>query len=241
VPLLDHFHSPPIGTPPWTSIGAQWIACTIRMLNRSLPKTGYRAYSRVHLGNMAEADIAEYELPPADEPRDWSAPSTNDGTATAVLPPPVASFAPIYPDQFAIEIVSVHDGMRIVAVMEFISPSNKDRPGTREQLVDKCVAYLGNGIGVVLVDTITSRRANLSNELVAAFGTNGPQLADCHTYVSSFRPSPPDCNIRQLDMWAYPAEVGQRIPSVPLPLASGPPLMIDLESTYVEACTDLGL
>ncbi len=241
MPLLDHFHARAIGTPPWTSIGAQWIACTIRYLNRALPRTEYRAFSRVHLGNIAEADIAEFELPPGEELPDWSEPAAEGGPSTAVLPPPVGTLTPVYPDQFAVEIVSVRDGMRIVAVMEFISPANKDRSGTRQQLVDKCVAYLGSGIGVVLVDTVTNRRANLSNELVAALGANGPRLADCHTYVSSFRPTPPDSSLRRLDMWAYAAEVGQRIPSVPLPLASGPPLMIDLDATYTEACADYGL
>lgn len=241
MPLRDHFHSLPVGAPPWTSVGAQWIACTIRWLNRTLPRSDYRAFSRVHLGSVAEADIAEFELPTGGGQPDWTEPVADGGTATAVLPPPVGTITPVYPDQFAVEILSVHEGMRLVAVLEFISPANKDRPGTRQQLVDKCVAYLGSNVGVVLVDIVTNRHANLSNDLVSALGANGPQLAACHTYVSSFRPTPPDSSLRRLDMWAYPAEVGQRIPSVPLPLASGPPLMLDLESTYVEACADYGL
>lgn len=240
MPLLDHFRSPTFEAAPWTSVGAQWIAWTIRLWNRSLPESGFRAFSQIHLGNMAEADIGEYEREPGEE---WAGfdPASDGALATAVAPPPTATGVPVFPDQFQIDIHSIREGMRLVAVLEFISPSNKDRPGSRRQFVDKCISYIGSGIGVVLIDTITSRRSNLSNELVVGMGMTAPLLNDCHTYVSSFRPSPRDRNIPRLDMWAYPAEVGQRIPSVPLPLASGPPLMVDLESTYVEACADHGL
>ena len=240
MPLRDHFREPLSEELPWPALGAQWIACTVRLLNRSLPAVGYRAISNIHLGDMAEADIGEFERAPGAE---WAGldPEAEGGVATAVVPPPVASGTPVFPETFAVEILALRAGMRLVAALEFISPANKDRAGSRQQFVDKCVSYIGSGIGVVLIDTITSRRSNLSNELVAKMGMTAPLLNGCHTYVSSFRPTPPDSSLRRLDMWAYPAEVGQRIPSVPLPLASGPQLMIDLESTYVEACADHGL
>ncbi len=240
MPLLDHFRSPAFEAAPWTSIGSFWMVYVARQLNRTLPEAGYRAFVRAHLGNMAEADIGEYEREPGEE---WAgfAPADDGGLATAVAPPPTATGTPVFPDQFEVDILATRDGMRLVAVLEFISPSNKDRAGTRQQFVDKCTSYVGSGIGVVLIDTITSRRANLSNELAARTGMTAPLLNGCHTYVSSFRPTPPDSNSPRLDMWAYPAEVGQRIPSVPLPLASGPPLMIDLDATYTEACADHGL
>jgi len=240
VPLLDHFHPPTSDKVPWTSVGSFWMVYAARQLNRVLPEAGYRAFVRVHLGDMAEADIGEYER---ESGEDWAEfdPSAEGGLATAVAPPPTATGVPVFPDQFEIDIRSIRDGMRLVAVLEFISTSNKDRPGSRRQFVDKCISYIGTGIGVVLIDPVTTRRANLSNELVIGLGMSAPLLSDCHTYVSSFRPTPPDCNIRRLDMWAYAAEVGQRIPAVPLPLASGPPLMIDLEATYTEACADHGL
>ena len=239
MPLLDHFRSPMTDEAPWTSVGAQWIAWTLRWLNRTLPAVGYRAFSRIYLGNMAEADIGEYERTPGEK---WpEVDPTEGGSATAVLPPPVGTLTPIFPDHFEVEILTTRGGMRLVAVLEFISPSNKDWPDTRRKFVDKCVAYLDGGVGVVLADVVTGRRANLSNELVIGLGATTPLLADCHTYTSSFSPSPRDCNTPRLDVWAYRADVGQRIPSVPLPLADGPPLMIDLEATYTEACADHGL
>lgn len=240
MPLRDHFRPPVLGAAPWTSVATYWLVYTSRLLNRTLPTAGFRAFVRTNLGNTAEADIAEYEQDPSEE---WAGfdPAGSGGAQTAVLPPPVAVGTPVFPEEFAVEVRSEREGMRLVAVLEFISTANKDRPETRLKLVDKCVSYLGYGVGVVLVDPVTTRRANLSNELVVRMGMTAPLLNDCHTYVSSFRPTPPDSNTPRLDMWAYPAEVGQRIPSVPLPLASGPPLMIDLEATYVEACADHGL
>lgn len=195
MPLLDHFRSPTSEAAPWTSIGAQWIAWTIRSLNRQLPtETGYRAFSRIHLGSLAEADIGEYEREPGEE---WTGfdPANDGGLATAVVPPPTATGTPVLPDQFEVDILATREGMRLVAVLEFISPSNKDRAGTRQQFVDKCVSYIGSGIGVVLIDTITSRRSNLSNELVAKMGMTAPLLNGCHTYVSAFRPTPLDSRV----------------------------------------------
>jgi hypothetical protein len=238
MPLLDHFRSPTFEAAPWTSIGSQWIAWTVRWLNRTLPDRGFRAFSHIHLGNMAEADIGEFEREPEGV---WAgSSSSSDGTQTAVLPPPVGVIEPVYPDEFEIEIKSTREGMRLVAVIEFISPSNKDRADARKKLIDKCAAYLGNAIGVVLVDTITHRHFNLSNELVATIGGRGPLLTDATTYVAAFRPSPPDVS-RSIDVWPYKAEVGLPIPAVPLPLPNGPELMLDLETPYTEACNDHGL
>ena len=139
MPLFDHFRSPMTDEAPWTSVGAQWIAWTIRLLNRTLPEAGFRAFSRIHLGNMAGADIGEYERTAEDERPEFD--PTEGGPAAAVLPPPVGTLTPVFPDHFEVEILTTRGGMRLVAVLEFISPSNKARPDTRRKVADKCVAY----------------------------------------------------------------------------------------------------
>ena len=48
-----------------------------------------------------------------------------------------------------------------MAAIELISPGNKDRVGKRRLFAAKCATYLSRGIGLILVDVVTSRAANL--------------------------------------------------------------------------------
>lgn len=130
---------------------------------------------------------------------------------------------------------------RLVAVIEFVSPSNKEREDSRQKILRKCAGYIQLGIGLVLVDTVTNRHANLHNEFVRFLGAGRvPTMPNAHTYVASWRPHGFDA-VESLDLWPYPLAVGQPIPSVPLPLKNGPEVMLDLETTYMQALEDQNL
>jgi len=58
------------------------------------------------------------------------------------------------------------DGLTLVAVIELVSPSNKDRAEARDAFADKYSAYLQRGIGLVVVDVVTTRQANLHDRLI---------------------------------------------------------------------------
>ena len=62
--------------------------------------------------------------------------------------------------------IEVWDGARLVAVIEIVSPGNKDRAEARRTFAGKCAAYLQRGIGLITIDIVTNRNANLHNELV---------------------------------------------------------------------------
>jgi len=49
-----------------------------------------------------------------------------------------------------------------VAVVELVSPGNKKEADERVQFVAKCLSYLGRGLGLVVVDTLTERRWKLA-------------------------------------------------------------------------------
>ncbi len=51
-----------------------------------------------------------------------------------------------------------------------MSPSNKDRPDTRLVFAGKSAAYLQFGVGLIIIDIVTSRRFNLHNEMVQHLG-----------------------------------------------------------------------
>ena len=237
MPLLDHFHPPVEEFAPWTSIGSSWIIALMKSLNRKLPANGFRAYANVHLGHMVETDVGEFQSDSFTG--DWSD-SSSGGLLTEVAPAPVLTFSPEFPDAFEIQILDTRKGKTLVAVIEIVSPSNKDRDGSRESFIRKCAGYIELGIGVALVDPVTDRLANLHNLLMAKLGAPGrSQMVDSPTYVSACRPKG-DEDDRRLDVWCYRAPVGAPIPSVPLPLKDGPVVMIDLEGTYLEALSDNG-
>ncbi len=236
MPLLDHFHPPVEDMAPWTSIGSAWIVALMKSLNRTLPASGFRAFANVHLGHMVEADIADFELDSFSG--DWSE-TPSGGLATAVAPAPVLTFSPQYPDEIEVQIRNTTKGMTLAGVIEIVSAANKDRDESRRKLVLKCLSYLQIGVGVVLVDPVTSRSTNLHNMLMAELGCRrAPRLSESPTYVAAYRPAGED--YKTLEAWPYRAAVGAPIPSVPLPLNRGPSIMVDLEGTYLEALVDNG-
>ena len=59
---------------------------------------------------------------------------------------------------------------RLTAAIELLSPRNKDRPQARQAFAVKCVGYLQQGSSVVVVDTVTTRRADLNAAILSLLG-----------------------------------------------------------------------
>lgn len=229
MPLLDHFR-PPISTrAPWPSLGTLWVGRVMGYLNRILPGERYAAVSTVHLGAQAEADVAEFEIP-----GDWS-PQTAGGLVVA---PPLLTIEATLDDQFDVEVRDTFEGMALVGVIEFVSPGNKDRTEARQRIVAKALAYLDMGVGVILVDVVTNRGANLHNELVAELRSpETAHLPNVSIYLAGYRPNRIE-DRWTIDMWPYPVTVGELLPSVPLALKGGPMVPVDFETTYREALAE---
>src|SRR5205807_5157404 len=68
-------------------------------------------------------------------------------------------------DSYEVRVYQDVGGAELRAAIELISPANKDREGSRRTFAAKCAGYLRHGIGVVIVDVVTSRSANLHQEL----------------------------------------------------------------------------
>jgi hypothetical protein len=123
------------------------------------------------------------------------------------------------------------DDARVVAVVELVSPRNKDRPDARRGFAAKCAAYLQRGIGVVVVDIVTTRQANLHNEMVEALRLEETfRLGDDVSLVAlAYRPASRDSQA-QVDVWAVPLRVGGTLPVLPLALRGAGPVPLDLEA-----------
>jgi hypothetical protein len=236
MPLLDHFRGPISELAPATSIGSFWIVNLAKWINSRLVPYGYRAYAQVHLGPV-EADLTEFEIAGTRTYKD-----PNSGPLSlATLPPPAYALESQIAEVFEIQIHQLDPNKKLVAVVEFASPANKDRELQREKFVAKCLHFLQQNVGVVVLDIVTNRRANLHNDIVETLGGNASQLMNDHwTYVSAYRPSNTEDGTR-VEVWPYAAEVGQAIPELPMPIPNGPALMLDLEGTYLQTLEENGI
>ena len=236
MPLLDHFHPPLLNRPPsWESFHSFWAVAMAEHLNELLPRR-YIATVTTHLGSEIEADVAEFESPfqPEDEPPNGAAGGVAVQTWT---PPQTALVAPAaFPDDFEVQVHDQVDGAQLVAVVELVSPRNKDRPESRRAFAVKCAAYLQRGIGLVAVDIVTSRHFNLHNELAQIMGWGGPLTmgADAFQYAVAYRPARRQ-ERNEIDIWPVPLAIGGTLPLLPLALKRARAVPLDLEGTYTHA------
>src|SRR5262249_17571260 len=149
---------------PWESFHAAWANAMMERLNETLPSR-YFAAIQVHLGSRVEADVAEFDQ------ANVNAGGPNGpagGLALATWAPPAATavLEALFPDDIEVQVFDTRDGAVLVAVAELVSPGNKDRPEARRAFACKCAAYLQRGVGLLVADIVTSRHANLHQELV---------------------------------------------------------------------------
>jgi hypothetical protein len=223
MPLLDHFHPPLSERRHWHSFHNSWATYLSSQLNTLLP-AGYFAEANVHFG--VEIDVAAFEEPgPAGMPPGW-------------VPPPPQVSHPFEMSGVVVEvgIFSRSGGPQLAGAIELVSPANKDRPAEREAFVAKCLSYLHAGVGLVVVDVVTERRADLHRELLLRLGVAdpgpGPALSG-----SAYRPVQRG-GVSVLDVWREPLALGQPLPTLPLWLRGGLCLPVELEATYQRTCIE---
>jgi len=140
-------------------------------------------------------------------------------------------------DAIGVAIRSQEGDPPLVATVELVSPANKDRPESRQAFVAKCAGLLNSGCGLVVVDLVTDRRANLHTEMLALLGAEltagGGSLS-----VVAYRSLGGETDGR-LEMWPAALAIGQSLPTVPLWLHGEFPVPLDLEASYNAACGDL--
>jgi hypothetical protein len=241
MPLLDHFHEPLVPARAWESFHAQWAGSIAAALNRDLPRPQYFAATQVHVGTRVEADVAEFESAPGPGGLTNGAAS---GVAVGVQTLPVTQLAMplVFPDDFEVQVFDTRGGARLVAVVELVSPGNKDREERRRAFAMKSAAYLHRGIGLIVVDVVTERQFNLHNELVALLGQADVYRlpVEAFLYAVAYRPVYRNGS-GQADLWPVPLAVAQPLPRLPLALRGNGAVLLDLEATYSEARARDGL
>ncbi|MBY0523680.1 MAG: DUF4058 family protein [Gemmataceae bacterium] len=229
MPLQDHFRPPLSLRRHWHAFHNAWATYISSELNQRLPP-GYFAEANVQFG--IEIDVASFEEP--GPPSIGGAPQT--GTWT---PPKPALSIPISLITDAVEVLVFQSegGPTLAGAIELLSPANRDRPAHRAAFVAKCVFYLQQAVGVVVVDVVTSRLANLHAELLTQLTSASPTQPDADLYVAAYRPVERDGQ-SNLDVWHEALEVGRSLPTMPLWLRGDLCLPIELESTYDRTCRE---
>lgn len=190
-------------------------------------------------GLHPEIDVATYEKPAVSR----SAADSNGGSVVTLARPtwavadPALSFAATFPEVIEVRIFTDLGRRQLVGVIELISPSNKDRSGERRAFAAKSAAYLQQGVSVVLIDIVTSKRFNLHNEVVQLLAAPAQAIMpdDAVIYAASYRPT-----VRgdqpQIDVWHEALTVGRPLPTMPLRLTGDLFVPVQFEATYMETC-----
>jgi hypothetical protein len=242
MPLRDHFRPPLYNRRHWQGFHAQWPAMMVLSLAPKLPRR-YVAEPRVQVAGSAEIDIGTFDEEDTALAGPESGPDggTNGGVATAVWAParPTLAVVTDFPAEavYEVRIFDQQRGGRLVAVVEIVSPANKDRPENRRGFVAKCAAFLQEQVSVAIVDLVTTRHFNLYSDLLELIGQTDVSLA----------PEPPSlyavaCRGTRQDIawlveaWLHPLVVGRLMPTLPLWLANNLAVPLDLEESYEETC-----
>ncbi len=240
MPLRDHFHSPLDDKHAWNEFHAMWPATIVQQLFRILP-TGFIAAPSVYLSKDYEIDIGVLD----DDRGPVGTGAETGGLATAVAPHPTLTLDTelTEEDEFEVRIYDTRYERDLVAAIELVSPRNKDRWESRRAFIGKVASLLQRGICVSIVDLVTNRRFSLYSELLKYLGRNDPTFGPTppHLYAVTLRgrrleSRMPARGRTLLDLWHYPMEIGQPMPTLPIWLETEMRVLLPLETSYEDTC-----
>jgi hypothetical protein len=240
MPLRDHFHPPLDDKHSWDGLHAMWPAVIVQQLVKTLPPR-YFAMPGVYLGSLFEIDIGTFGETDAEG---LESDSSQGGLALAAYAPPkpTTTFETQLPNQdvYEVRIYDSHRNRKLVAAVEIISPSNKDRPNRRADFVTKVASLLKNGICVSIVDIVSSLNHNLYAELLGVIQGSDPAIGKepSPIYAVTLR-ARYEQRRKLMDTWYHSLVIHQPLPTLPIWLRETSAISLDLESSYEEACRTL--
>ena len=234
--LKDHF-SPPLSLRRhWHSFYEAWATYIASELDVQLPE-GYFVETNVQLGIVGiEIDLATLDATGTALENDAEVQLQHPAAWRAAAPTLSVPISMVR-ESVEVTVYSGDGGPTLAGAIELVSPANKDRPENRDALVSKCAAYLQQGIGLVLVDVVTARTADLHDALLARVGSTNASPAGDNLFAASYRPISRDAQ-PSLDIWHEPLVVGRALPTLPLWLRGGLCLALELDATYQRTCQE---
>jgi hypothetical protein len=213
-----------------------WTGGLRNALNEGLLPQGYYALAEQHAGRLIP-DVLTLHASPEPAEVGWLPPDTG-GLAVAEATPRVQRKLVVEPAgrgqrrSLAIRHVSGH---RLIALIEIVSPANKDRPRHVADLVDKAVSALEHGVHLLLVDLFPTG----SHDPCGIHGSIVDELdqyAEAHVApvtapltLASYVAGPP------IDFYLEQLAVGDPLADMPLFLRPDRYVNVPLEPTYQAA------
>jgi hypothetical protein len=233
MPLLDFFHPPLSKIRHWEGMHNAWANALRDQLNGGLLPPRYFAEVQISLGSRVEIDVPTFEL------KTGTAPPTNGGVAVWAPPHPThrTTLQFTHPDLFEVRVFTDVEGPELVAAVELVSPSNKDRPAQRHQFAVKCASYLQQNVGLVVVDLVTERGGNLHRDLldILQVGQDRARPEEDPLYADAYRTVTIKKAVK-LEYWIEPLAVGEALPTMPLWIRPDLCVPLNLEAAFVQAC-----
>jgi hypothetical protein len=221
--LLDHFRPPLSSRRHWHAFHNAWATYLATDLNLKLPE-GFFAEPNVQFG--IEIDVAAFEeASTIPDDHAWRPPAPQQ----QLLYTPAANIVEV-------NILSDAAGPTLKSAIELVSPANKDRPEHRRAFLAKCETYLRQGISLVIVDVVTTRRANFHEELLTSLVDNyAIEQAINPLYAAAYHPIQLN-EQSQLDIWYQTFDIGAVLPTLPLWLGNDLCVPLTLQETYEQTC-----
>lgn len=208
-----------------------WISELRGALNEGLLPAGYYAMSEQHVGRYI-ADILTLHSPP---PRMEQGPESG-GVSVADAPPKVSrklALAPAARARRKTLAIRHSSGHRLVALVEIVSPGNKDRREHVEDFLDKVEDALLHGIHVMLVDLFPPG----AHDPRGMHGAIWERLGDDPGDLPPDEPLTLASYVADTPVTAYLEHVtaGTTLPEMPLFLNPDYYINVPLEATYQAA------
>jgi hypothetical protein len=213
-----------------------WIPQIRTALNSGLLPQGYYALAEQHAGRQIADVLTLHASPASREP--LPLPPATGGTAVAEAPPRVRRRQTVEPAALArrrtlaIRHVSGH---RLIALLEIVSPANKDRASHREEFAAKVVDALDAGVHVLVVDLFPPSLRDpygmhgLIRQRLEQSDEPYDVPADEPLTLASYAAGP------QVEIYLEHLAVGAILPEMPLFLRPDRYINVPLEPTYQEA------
>lgn len=224
----------------WTQVEAgtfhafhtAWITHLSEQLNNGLLPPGYYALPEQHGGRLI-ADVLTLQAPLTEL---QVAPAGQGGVAVAEAPPRVQRrLSPIPTARGSRRTLTIRhvSGHRMIALIEIISPANKDRASHVAEFVDKAEAAFWHGVHLLLVDLFPPGR----------YDPQGMHAAIWERYDDEPYRLPPRDVLTLASYAAGPAPeaylqhlaVGTPLTEMPLFLTAERYINVPLEATYQAA------
>jgi hypothetical protein len=210
-----------------------WVTHLSEMMNDGLLPAGYYTMPEQHLGRSIGDVLTLHAAPPAQRP-----PLPDGGLALAEAPPKVgrkltvSGSARTRRRTLTVRHVSGH---RIVALVEIVSPANKDRPSHVDDLASKVTGALALGVHVLVADLLAPGPHDPG-------GIHGAIWEQLDPEAEVFVP-PPTAPLTlasyvaraEVDAYLESIAVGDGLPEMPLFLHPDRYVKVPLETAYEAA------